>query len=74
MRRYVEQMSVASHQRILDERLRKLGRAGGSRVPDDVLFPPHCDPTHEMSDTGIFRAVDALNSGRDERARRERPK
>jgi len=62
----------ARTQQILDD-MRSLGRAGGSRLPDTVLFPPHCDPTHEMSDTGIFRAVDALNAGRAEREKASQP-
>lgn len=66
MRRFVEQMSPASHQNVLDA-VRDAGRAGAARVPDTALFPAPADPTQDITDTGIFRLVDALEVGRAER-------
>lgn len=68
MRHFVPQMSPARKQQCLDE-AHAAGRAGAERVPDTALFPDG----HAISDTGIFKLVDALEAGRAERNKRHMP-
>lgn len=68
MRRFIPQMSPARKQQIEDE-ARAAGLAGADRVPDIALFPDGV----ALSDTGIFKLVDALEAGRAERNKRQMP-
>jgi hypothetical protein len=47
--------------------VRAAGRAGATRVPNTELFPADGDPTKALTDTGIYRLVDALEAGQAER-------
>lgn len=51
------------------ETVKQAGLAGAYRVPDAALFPAAHDPTCDLTDTGIFRLVDALIEGQVERTR-----